>query len=113
MRELYRTGDVAQAEADASLLRSAGVAAYVRELRSLPRSGATLVALHVILDHQFADAKALLEDETHQVEHPLAPEEMARLPLHALRSMIVPLLGVLALLVAIVALVLWRTFAGH
>lgn len=72
-----------QAEERAAFLRSRGIATHVTDLTSLrfnaAHQGQFRAAVWALLEPQFEDARALLEDPDHKVKNPLSAEEMAHL----------------------------------
>jgi len=83
MKLLDRFEDVIEAEEIARQLEALGIPAYVSATNShlfgRIQTGALKVAVWIVLNHQFADAKAYLEDDSHLVTTGLSVAEMAEI----------------------------------
>lgn len=90
MKHLRKYNDLYEAQSAASRLRAFGVLTFVSNEYSRTHSfitGAFSVDLWVVLDTQYSDAMALLDDEDHIVENPMSEETMLRLEAEAKASM--------------------------
>lgn len=83
MKLLDRFEDVIEAEEVARQLEALGIPAYVSATNShlfgRIQTGALKVAVWIVLNHQFEDAKAYLEDDSHLVTTGLSVAEMAEI----------------------------------
>ena len=90
MKHLRKYHDLYNAQSAASRLRAFGVLAFVSNEHSRTHSfitGAFSVDLWVVLDTQYSDAIALLENDDHIVEKPISEEAMLRLEAEVKTSM--------------------------
>lgn len=80
MQLLRKYHSLLDAQQDAMNLRSRGVATHIsgkESYRAAPIfSGVFYVSLWVVLDHQYDDALALLDDPDHTVNDPLPAEDI-------------------------------------
>lgn len=96
MRLIARYASHTEAEERAAFLRSRGIATHVTNMASLrpnlAHKGRYRAGLWAMLEFQFEDAEALLEDPGHKVAHPLDEQEMTHLETegeaHARRTLI-------------------------
>lgn len=83
MRQIARYASRAEAEERAAFLRSRGVATHVTNMASfrlnLAHQGRYRAGLWAMLEPQYTDAEALLQDPDHEVENPLSDAQMAEL----------------------------------
>jgi len=89
MKHLRKYNDLYEAQSAASRLRAFGVLAFVSNEHSRTHSFITdafSVGLWVVLDTQYSDPMALLDDENHIVENPISEEAMLRLEAEAKTS---------------------------
>ena len=81
MQLLRKYTSLIDAQQAAMNLRSCGIATHIagkESFRAAPMfSGAFYVGLWVVLDHQYDDALALLDDPEHPVRDPLPEEDIA------------------------------------
>ena len=117
MRRVGRYQSLAEAEERAAFLRAHGIAAHVTDTSSLlraagPRSGRSRAALWVVLEPQYQDAVALLENPDHEVTHSLDERQLEQLETQgAAQAQQTLFRGVLLIgagLIAILALLYWR-----
>jgi hypothetical protein len=114
MRLIARYESRTEAEERAAFLRSRGIATHVTNMTSLrpnlAHQGRFRAGLWAMLEPQYADAEALLENPDHEVERPLSEAQMGQMDTegeaHARRTLIKWLvitavaLGALAAIVA-------------
>ena len=83
MRLIARYASRAEAEERAAFLRSRGIATHVTNMASLrpnlAHQGRYRAGLWAMLEPQFEDAEALLENPDHHVEQPLSEVQMTEL----------------------------------
>ena len=83
MRLIARYASQAEAQERAAFLRSRGIATHVTNMASfrinLAHQGRYRAGLWVLLEPQYADAEALLDNPDHNVEQPLSEVQMAEL----------------------------------
>ena len=74
MKLLLQSTDRALLLEKHALLQSKGVLAHVDDV---PHAGAVPSHLYVVLDRQFEDARALMQDASHPVSQPVTEAELA------------------------------------
>ena len=108
MKLLLESTDTAMLMARSALLESRGIPTHLDEVAHV---GVVPQHLYIMLDEQYADARALLENESHEVASPvsteqLSPEFRQQANARGSAAMTSIALGVIALLAGIM-LYLW------
>jgi len=76
MKLILESTDTAMLMARSALLEARGIPTHLDEVAHV---GVVPQHLYIMLDQQFADARAVLEDEAHEVADPVYPEDMEAL----------------------------------
>ena len=116
MRMVEKYPSKSAAEERAAFLRAHGIATHVTDTSSLLRTAITRqdrsrAALWVVLDPQYDDAVALLENPEHEPSHALPPEDLEQLEtqgaVEAQRLLFRAVMVLVGGLLALVALLYW------
>ncbi len=76
MKLILESTDIALLMARSALLEARGIPTYLDDVAHV---GVVPQHLYIMLDEQFADARAVLEDEAHEVANPVYPDELEAL----------------------------------